>query len=235
MHEQTARTAKPDVVGRRAVHRSDRSQWLHDLDVRWPSAANPAGKRRNPGRVALVCVAVSDGLDSEFRDTPATFGRCALAEEEARARRAGGGQRSPARVDLTGVGDAGVPRTGSDRWWRVEEAGVRVRLGVKPQCPRFHVDRVAVRAVWVASGAGTEWLDDRAADRTRLGDNSGGKPDAESGLILNPDGIHEIGPNRLANFKGENWTGNEGKGIIHRSPPPTEEPRLVVTLDWLDP
>ncbi|WP_332820525.1 DUF1826 domain-containing protein, partial [Pseudomonas sp.] len=34
--------------------------------------------------------------------------------------------------------------------------------------------------------------------------------------------------------KGEKWIGNEGGGLIHRSPqPPPGERRLLLTLDWL--
>ena len=34
--------------------------------------------------------------------------------------------------------------------------------------------------------------------------------------------------------KGEKWVGNEGHGLIHRSPqPPAGEQRLLLTLDWL--
>ena len=38
----------------------------------------------------------------------------------------------------------------------------------------------------------------------------------------------------LLGAKGENWHGNEGFGLIHRSPQPTlGERRLILTLDWL--
>jgi hypothetical protein len=34
--------------------------------------------------------------------------------------------------------------------------------------------------------------------------------------------------------KGERWIGNEGGGLIHRSPkPPADERRLLLSLDWL--
>ena len=112
--------------------------------------------------------------------------------------------------------------------------GVRVRVGVEPQCPRFHVDQVPARGVWVACGPGTEWLEDHAADRSRLGHQAGDLSDADSGLILDPNGLHAVGPNRLAVFKGELWSGNEGQSVIHRSPPSNGEPRLTATFDWLD-
>jgi len=38
----------------------------------------------------------------------------------------------------------------------------------------------------------------------------------------------------VALAKGEKWQGNEGAGLIHRSPTPSSgERRLLLTLDWL--
>ncbi|WP_416332535.1 DUF1826 domain-containing protein [Marinobacter sp. NP-4(2019)] len=34
-------------------------------------------------------------------------------------------------------------------------------------------------------------------------------------------------------LKGEASDGNEGRGLVHRSPAPGEHPRLVLALDWL--
>jgi hypothetical protein len=36
-------------------------------------------------------------------------------------------------------------------------------------------------------------------------------------------------------LKGERWQGNEGRGLVHRSPPLVAgERRLLLTLDWLN-
>jgi hypothetical protein len=38
----------------------------------------------------------------------------------------------------------------------------------------------------------------------------------------------------VALLKGEKWQGNQGAGLIHRSPAlKTGERRLILTLDWL--
>ncbi|HBS41708.1 MAG TPA: DUF1826 domain-containing protein, partial [Oceanospirillales bacterium] len=45
--------------------------------------------------------------------------------------------------------------------------------------------------------------------------------------------IRGIAVNAVAILKGELWEGNEGQGLIHRSPDPQGMPRLVLALDWL--
>ncbi|WP_410174488.1 DUF1826 domain-containing protein [Marinobacter nauticus] len=37
----------------------------------------------------------------------------------------------------------------------------------------------------------------------------------------------------VAILKGEAWIGNDGRGLVHRSPAPGDTPRLVLGLDWL--
>jgi hypothetical protein len=63
-------------------------------------------------------------------------------------------------------------------------------------------------------------------DRRQLG-----KADAE------PQGdsqIQQVTCGEVALLKGEKWHGNEGFGLIHRSPQPAPgERRLILTLDWL--
>ncbi|MNF82154.1 hypothetical protein D3C84_644530 [compost metagenome] len=46
--------------------------------------------------------------------------------------------------------------------------------------------------------------------------------------------IQKIDSGEVALLKGEKWHGNEGFGLIHRSPhlDPGER-RLILTLDWL--
>ncbi|MBK3869439.1 DUF1826 domain-containing protein [Pseudomonas stutzeri] len=104
--------------------------------------------------------------------------------------------------------------------------GLRLRLLEKPMCPRFHVDHVPLRLITTYVGAGSEWLPEDAMQRRRLGD-----PAAEPS---DPDAIERLAAGDVALFKGEKWLGNEGAGIIHRSPQATStERRLILTLDWL--
>jgi hypothetical protein len=100
-------------------------------------------------------------------------------------------------------------------------------------CPRFHVDRVPCRLVSTYHGIATEWLPHNKADRSKLGMGSNGLIDRQSGLYKNDEDIQKLNFGDVALLKGECWEGNEGAGLIHRSPSVAEnEKRLLVTIDF---
>lgn len=104
--------------------------------------------------------------------------------------------------------------------------GLRLRVLDKAMCPRFHVDHVPVRLITTYAGIGSQWLKEGVMDRRQLS-----KPEAEP-----QDGplIEQIARGDVALLKGEKWHGNEGFGLIHRSPQlALGERRLILTLDWL--
>jgi hypothetical protein len=104
--------------------------------------------------------------------------------------------------------------------------GLRLRVLDKAMCPRFHVDHVPVRLITTYAGIGSQWLKEGVMDRRQLG-----KPDAEP---QDDSLIQQITSGEVALLKGEKWHGNEGFGLIHRSPQPAPgERRLILTLDWL--
>ncbi|MCG6540715.1 DUF1826 domain-containing protein [Pseudomonas sp. KSR10] len=104
--------------------------------------------------------------------------------------------------------------------------GLRLRVLDKAMCPRFHVDHVPLRLITTYAGIGSEWLREEAMLRQRLGE-----PSAEPADIGD---IERLQAGEVALFKGEKWQGNEGAGIIHRSPQVgSGERRLILTLDWL--
>lgn len=104
--------------------------------------------------------------------------------------------------------------------------GLRVRVLDKAMCPRFHVDHVPVRLITTYSGTGSQWLKEGVMDRRQFG-----KPEAEP---TQDSLIEQIASGEVALLKGEKWHGNEGSGLIHRSPQPASgERRLILTLDWL--
>lgn len=104
--------------------------------------------------------------------------------------------------------------------------GLRLRVLEKAMCPRFHVDHVPVRLITTFAGPGSQWLEEGGMDRRQLG-----QPDAEP---LDDVCIQQVGIGDVALLKGERWHGNEGLGLIHRSPALAEgERRLILTLDWL--
>ncbi|MGF6397609.1 hypothetical protein ABH905_001275 [Pseudomonas frederiksbergensis] len=107
-----------------------------------------------------------------------------------------------------------------------QRIGLRLRVLDKAMCPRFHVDHVPVRLITTYAGIGSQWLKEGAMDRRQLG-----KPEAEP---QDESLIQQISSGEVALLKGEKWHGNEGFGLIHRSPQPAPgERRLILTLDWL--
>ncbi|MGP6430021.1 MULTISPECIES: DUF1826 domain-containing protein [unclassified Pseudomonas] len=104
--------------------------------------------------------------------------------------------------------------------------GLRLRVLDKAMCPRFHVDHVPVRLITTYAGVGSEWLREGQMDRRQLG-----QPQAEP---QEASRIQQLNRGEVALLKGEKWHGNEGFGLIHRSPQPAPgERRLMLTLDWL--
>jgi Protein of unknown function (DUF1826) len=116
--------------------------------------------------------------------------------------------------------------------------GFRLEIVHKAMCPRFHVDRVGLRMLCTYRGAGTDWVEESHIDRAYLGALSGGQPDESSGLLRPGHQVHTIEPYAIALLKGTLWQGNDGRGIVHRSPAvtPDQSPRVLVALDtaWLD-
>lgn len=106
--------------------------------------------------------------------------------------------------------------------FELNHVGLRIAVLSTAMCPKFHVDRVPCRLISTYAGAGTEWHSSNNVERL---DNGGVKP--------LPNSIHNnlrIGD--VALLKGEAWEGNEGQGLVHRSPAATvNTPRLVLTLD----
>lgn len=83
-----------------------------------------------------------------------------------------------------------------------------------------------MRLITTYAGVGSQWLREGAMDRRQLG-----RPEAEPS---DPTLIQQVGCGEVALFKGEKWHGNEGFGLIHRSPQLAPgERRLILTLDWL--
>ncbi|MCQ9423721.1 DUF1826 domain-containing protein [Pseudomonas sp. LJDD11] len=107
-----------------------------------------------------------------------------------------------------------------------ERVGLRLRAMDTAMCPRFHVDHVPMRLITTYAGIGSQWLKERDMDRSRLGQAQAEPKD--------PALIQQIQCGAVALLKGERWIGNEGHGLIHRSPPLSRnERRLILTLDWL--
>ncbi|MGE8465615.1 MAG: DUF1826 domain-containing protein [Pseudomonas putida] len=99
--------------------------------------------------------------------------------------------------------------------------GLRLRVLQGPMCPRFHVDHVPLRLLTSYAGPGSEWLEEGALDRREL--HQATPP---------VDNIRRLQAGEVAVLKGEKWQGNEGTGLVHRSPS-GRQGRLLLSLDWL--
>lgn len=110
----------------------------------------------------------------------------------------------------------------------VRLVGLRLRTLETGMCPRWHVDRVPVRLITSYAGPGSQWLEEGQLPRRYLG-----VPAVDQHAEAARPCSLQAGD--VALLKGERWQGNEGRGVIHRSPPLQQgERRLLLTLDWLD-
>ena len=115
----------------------------------------------------------------------------------------------------------------------LKRVGLRLTALEKAMCPRFHVDAVPCRLVTTYCGQGTQWLHHASVDRSKLGRGSRGLPDSESGVYGQASDIQNAQSGDVALLKGEAWVGNEGVGLVHRSPAISHgEKRLLLTLDF---
>lgn len=96
--------------------------------------------------------------------------------------------------------------------------GARLEVLNHAMCPKFHVDKTGIRLLCTYVGAGTQWLEEAYADRTKLGMTSANMEDAVSGIILDAIGIHQVKKFHIALLKGSMWQSNGMQGVIHRSP-----------------
>ena len=104
----------------------------------------------------------------------------------------------------------------------LQQVGLRIAILRTAMCPNFHVDRVPCRMICTYAGAGTQWHLPEQVQRL-----SDGKISILPQAI--PKNLH-VGD--VGILKGEAWEGNEGRGLVHRSPPASDiTPRIVLTLD----
>lgn len=99
--------------------------------------------------------------------------------------------------------------------------GLRLRVLAGPMCPSFHVDNVPLRLLTTYVGPGSEWLREQESPRGEL-----------HTAQVPVDNIQHLHAGEVAILKGEKWQGNEGAGLVHRSPS-GQQGRLLLSLDWL--
>ncbi len=115
----------------------------------------------------------------------------------------------------------------------LERTGLRLATLNRAMCPRFHVDHVPCRLLKTYTGIATQWIPHDVVDRTKLGVDRHNQPDELSGLFQSETDIENLQSGQVALLKGERWEGNEGAGLVHRSPGLDEgERRLLLSLDF---
>ncbi len=94
-------------------------------------------------------------------------------------------------------------------------------------CPLFHVDHISLRMIVTLKGPGTEWLNDHDVIRKNLGKGS------NKNIVRDDAIVHELKSYQVGILKGEEYPGNFGKGVVHRSPavPPNQEGRWFLRVD----
>ncbi len=79
-------------------------------------------------------------------------------------------------------------------------------------CCRFHADNTQLRLLCTYRGPGTEWLPDAQVDRVAQGSG------AANDDIIRFGEPSEFAPFWVGILKGNNYPGNKGHGLVHRSP-----------------
>ena len=115
----------------------------------------------------------------------------------------------------------------------LSRVGFRLTALDGQMCPKFHVDRVPCRLITTYDGIATQWLPNDRVDRSKLGTATPGTANKQGGLYESELDIAELAAGDVALFKGEAWEGNEGFGVVHRSPEvPENTRRLLLTIDF---
>lgn len=116
----------------------------------------------------------------------------------------------------------------------LHRAGLRLNTLNKAMCPKFHCDKIPCRLVTTYTGPATQWLFNESVNRSVLGVNSKQMPDNLVGVYSHEQDIQHLNQGDVALLKGENWHGNKGSGLVHRSPSvPKGEKRVILTLDFM--
>lgn len=117
--------------------------------------------------------------------------------------------------------------------FELKRAGLRFTTLDRAMCPKFHVDRVPCRLISTYSGIATEWLPHDLVKRSALGQGGSGKTDQQLGVYASAHDIRTLCAGEVSLLKGESWLGNEGGGLVHRSPSLSAgQKRLLLTLDF---
>ena len=104
---------------------------------------------------------------------------------------------------------------------------LRLKTTESDDCRRFHVDRTRLRLLCTYQGPGTEWLTDAQVDRAA---QRSGAPNEDIVRFGHPSCFR---PFWVGVMKGDAYSNNAGRGLVHRSPPiaGSGQARVLFCLD----
>lgn len=114
---------------------------------------------------------------------------------------------------------------------RAEVVRAELSIVAHDKCRKYHADYVGLRLLCTYAGPGTEWVEEEAVDRAAL-DHAEVCVDTCNARIVRSARVHHCLPGDVVVLKGHQWPGNDGFGVVHRSPPIEARGarRLVLTL-----
>lgn len=98
---------------------------------------------------------------------------------------------------------------------------VRLKLHTvtEDECRLFHVDYVCLRLITTYDGPGTQWVPNYGVDRSQLGQPGHSFDEINGRIVKDVRDVKYVPLGAIALMKGENYPGNEGRGLVHRSTP----------------
>ncbi len=109
----------------------------------------------------------------------------------------------------------------------------RLSITRSDECRKLHSDNVTIRMLCTYAGPGTEWVPDADVVRENLSRIDVDVETANRSVLRRPDAVQHCRIGDVILLKGEAFTGNDGRGAVHRSPPIESRSlaRLVLKVD----
>ncbi len=100
-------------------------------------------------------------------------------------------------------------------------------------CRKWHSDRVGMRLLVTYAGPGTEWALASGVDRSWLGKTALDLEEANERIVFDRESIRRAGVGDVLLCKGDLFEGEQGHGLVHRSPPVRIDSRwrLLLRID----
>lgn len=110
---------------------------------------------------------------------------------------------------------------------------LHLRLAVveRADCPVLHTDWVTLRMICTYVGAGCEYAAAYAVNRAALCRPLGSPAATNAAILRDPLGLRRMPTFSVGLMKGNGYPGQEGGGLVHRSPPPVVGRRIKLIVD----